>query len=197
MHRLVIRAVEEFLCDTYGDAVWGQVLAGCEAESADRQASPETLSVSRDRAERLIPMAASRLDKPVAELLEDMGAWLARREPIRRLMRFSGRDFEDFVISLEELPGRARFVMPDLRMPRIDVVHEPGRTLRLVLAPSAMGWTSLFAGLVRVMADDYGALSVIEVEGSCVIVSISDDAFAAPREFRLGQALPREGDLPA
>ena len=70
---------------------------------------------------RLIAASAGRLAKPEAELLEDFGAWLARTEPIRRLLRFSGADFADFILTLEELPGRVRMIVPDLEMPRIAV----------------------------------------------------------------------------
>lgn len=196
MHRLVIRAVEEFLRDTYGDALWTRVLADSEADSPVH-AGGSVSSARRYQAERLIPLAAERLEKPVGELFEDLGAWLARREAIRRLLRFSGRDFEDFVMSLEELPGRAHFVIPDLRMPRIEVVHEAGGTLRLVLPHSATGWTEMFAGVLRVMADDYGVLGVIEIEGDCVIVNISDDAFAEARDFQLGQEFAGDAERSA
>ncbi|MCF3974578.1 heme NO-binding domain-containing protein [Paracoccus salsus] len=194
MHRLVIRAVEEFLRDTYGAAMLSQVIASCNENARSNAvgslAGPKGCGCS---AEKIIPTAAILLKKPPEELFEDLGAWLASREAIRRLLRFSGRDFEDFVISLEELPGRAHFVIPELCIPRIDVHRQHGNTLRLVLPSSAPEWTAMLAGLLRAMADDYGTLGLIDVEGSTVVVQISDQSFAEGRDFSLdgGQAAER------
>lgn len=181
MHRLVIRAVEEFLRDTYGESVWRDVLAA----EAGLGAVPGAAGLSRG-GEQLIEGAARLLDKPADELFEDLGAWLAQRESIRRLLRFSGRDFADFVLSLEELPGRAHFVIPDLDMPRIAVLRQDSCTIRLALPPRASAWTAMLGGLLRAMADDYGALSLIIVDGSSVEVHISDEAFAEGRDFNIG-----------
>lgn len=194
MHRLVIRAVEEFLRDTYGEALWRDVAT---AEGARPIAPPEPGGGQPGspgriaHGEALITSAAIILEKPAEELFEDLGAWLARREAIRRLLRFSGRDFGDFVLSLEELPGRTRYVIPDLDMPRIEVARDGDGTIRLILAGAAQGWTAILGGLLRAMADDYGALGLIVVEGCEIDVHISDHAFAEGREFRLGQACLR------
>lgn len=187
MHRLVIRAVEEFLRDTYGDALCAQIVSDCDAVARAGHGSPDDRAAARGHCwERLVPMAAGRLGKPVGELFEDLGAWLARREAIRRLLRFSGRDFEDFVMRLDELPGRAHFVIPDLDMPRIEVRQEAGHRLSLTLPETAFGWAEILGGVLRVMADDYGTLGLIEVVGHTVQVQISDDDFAEGRDFRLG-----------
>lgn len=187
MQRLVIRAIEEFLRDTYGDEVWAQM---CRfASRGARGGCHAPLGPAENylrRAERMIPVAARLLGKPADELFEDLGAWLARREPIRRLLRFSGRDFNDFVLSLAELPGRAHFVIPDLDVPPIEVIAESASTVRLSLPPPETGWTAVIGGLLRAMADDYGALGLIAVEGHKIMIHISDEAFAEAREFQIG-----------
>jgi hypothetical protein len=50
-------------------------------------------------------------------LLEDIGTYLVTDpalEPLRRLLRFGGDTFAEFLGSLEELPDRARLAMPQL-----------------------------------------------------------------------------------
>src|SRR5690606_23678002 len=114
------------------------------------------------------------LDKPEAEVIEDVGAWLARVESVRRLLRFSGSDFSDFVLSLEELPGRIRMVLPDLEAPEIAVaVHGP-QAYRITLAGDDWLWRALIAGMLRAMSDDYGALALIVDEDGAILVDVSD-----------------------
>lgn len=189
MHRLVVRAVEEFLRDTYGDSLWRDVLArvGTTAAISPSGSRPETAPRGIPAGGALVAMAAEILGKTSEEMFEDLGAWLARREAIRRLLRFSGRDFRDFVLSIEELPGRAHFVIPELDMPRITVTHQDGGTIRLSLPPDALAWTAILGGLLRAMADDYGALGLIVIDGSGVEVHISDESFSEGRDFNLGR----------
>ncbi|MBU3029313.1 heme NO-binding domain-containing protein [Paracoccus marinaquae] len=188
MHRLVVRAVEEFLRDTYGANLWRQVEISCAVEQVAAAAPAGRLPGG---AERMIAAAGAILEKPEGELYEDLGAWLARREAIRRLLRFSGRDFADFVLSLEELPDRAHFVIPDLEMPRIRVEREEDGTMRLLLDPLAPAWCAILGGLLRAMADDYGALGLVAVGGRAVQVQIPEASFAEGRDFHLEQ-----GDVP-
>lgn len=195
MNRLVFRAVEEFLRDTYGDALWREVLAGHHGAVAEKPAAEAATPAAAHLrgAERSVASAAGILGKPADELFEDLGAWLARREAIRRLLRFSGRDFSDFVLSLEELPGRAHFVIPDLDMPRVLVERESDSLVRLILPPHSAAWTAILGGLLRAMADDYGALGLILVRGCVVEVHISDESFARGRDFHLGAGYQARG----
>lgn len=184
MQQLVVRAVEEFLRQTYGDDLWLRV-AGNPGDD-DRLALMGGAFTSRGVSVRnLVTSAAAELGKTAQELLEDGGAWLAGREAICRLLRFSGHDFRDFILSLEELPGRVHFVVPDLGVPEINVsVCEQG-VFWLTLPEDSLGWPSILGGIIRAMADDYGALGVVTVEGNVVTVGIPDDDFSAGREFSL------------
>ena len=51
------------------------------------------------------------LDRPRLDLLEDLGTFLVshpRMERLRRLMRFSGETYLEFLLSLDDLPDRVR-----------------------------------------------------------------------------------------
>lgn len=190
MHGLINRSIEGFLRDTYGDGFWAEVAEAAGIDVRGFQTVrhyPDTISHA------LINHATQRLDKPETELLEDLGAWLARVEPLRRLLRFSGRDFIDFLHSLEELQGRAHMVIPDLGMPRIRVEQRVPEELRILMPDCFDEWRSVMAGLVRAMADDYGALGLIAVEGNAVTVLISQQAFSEDRGLVLGRGPAQTG----
>jgi hypothetical protein len=62
-------------------------------------------------------------------------------EPLRRLLRFGGGTFEEFLVSLEELPDRARLAMPELEMPEITLsVEGGGRSSPSRRAGRCRGW---------------------------------------------------------
>lgn len=188
MHGLINRSLECFVRDSYGDAVW----RGIAAEMALPTERFEPFRrYPDDMAVGVIATAAARLGKPATELLEDFGAWLARTEPTRRLLRFSGSDFTDFIIALEELAGRVAMILPELQMPRIAV--EPsldGRQFRVSVLHALPQWRSVLAGVIRAISDDYGALALIVDEGHAISVDVSDAAFAEARDFVLAADSP-------
>lgn len=183
MHGLINRSIESFLRDSYGESAWVQIADGLEIDPAGFEPFrhyPDRLTL------RLIAQATKVLTKPEPELLEDLGAWLARTEPARRLLRFSGTDFADFVLALEELPGRAHMVLPDLEMPRISVAALGNAQFRVEVSHAPPEWRSLIAGVLRAMSDEYGALALIVDEGAGIGVDVSDETFFAARDFDLG-----------
>lgn len=178
MNSLVNRAIEEFLRSTYGEAMV-QAITDDAAVSVGRFA-PVGAVLPTARLDR----AAFRLAKPRSEMFEDMGGWMTRIEPIRRLLRFSGRDFRDFLLRLDELPGRAHLVLPDLIVPRLQV-EATDRSVSLSMPEPDEAWQYLLIGLIRGMADDYGALCLIAADGPTIRVDIWDEQFAEGRMFCL------------
>lgn len=180
MHGLMNRAIEGFVRHAYGLPCWQTVAAEIGlAEGAFQPFRFYPGALTR----QLTEAVAHVLDKPEAEVVEDVGAWLARVEWVRRLLRFSGSDFSDFVMSLEELPGRLRMILPDLEMPEIAVtVHGP-QAFHVALAGDDGLWRALVAGMLRVMSDDYGALALIVDDEGAILVDVSDVAFGDGRGF--------------
>lgn len=129
--------------------------------------------------------AAARIGKPVDELVEDLGAWLVRQEEIWRLLRFCGQDFLDFLLRLDELPERIRLIDEDLDLPEIALSRGDDGLLWVMLSPGPATWTAFLSGLLRAMADDYGALCVITRADDGICIDVSDLAFAEARTFRL------------
>jgi hypothetical protein len=178
MHGLIDRAVEEYLRSAYGEG-FARLPRGPQAEQGGGAASRGI-----DRAHDALCAAAGLIGKPCSEMLEDLGAWLARIEPVRRLLRFSGRDFRDFLLSLEELPGRAELVLPSLLVPRLRATAAADCVTIRLLEPD-LRWQYVLTGLIRGMADDYGALCLISSEEGGISVDIWEDRFAEGRQFTL------------
>lgn len=175
MQLIVDKAIKDFLKSNYA-GLWR------EREPLTHLCPPDGKAAGKHG---LLDWAAVQTGKSSEEMFEDFGAWLARQEPIRRLLRFSGRDFADFVARLEELPGRAHMISADFAMPPLQVCSLNPEEMQVILPPNALRWSALLAGILRVMADDYGALGLISLEQNNITVQISDGKFAEGRDFSL------------
>lgn len=192
MHGVINYSLECFLRGTFGVATWDAIareagigLAGFEA----------MLTYDDALTDRVIEAAASVLRRPREALLEDLGTYLVSTEGLtylRRLLRFSGANFADFVNSLEELPERAHMVLPDLEVPELELSDHGGGRFTLICRSPVKGAEHVIMGLLRAMADDYGALvllDTVEELGGAIAIQVADQAFAAARPFTLGAAV--------
>lgn len=179
---MINRSLESFLRTTYGDAIWQEIL---HLAGVDQGGFLAMVSARPRDTRRVLRAAARILNKPVSELLEDLGAWLVRLEPIRRLLRFGGTDFVDFVHSLDELPGRARMILPDLPEHGLTVERQDPQAYAIRLDHAPRDWIWALAGALRGMADDYGTLALIVVAGQTIHLSIALEDHATSRPFDL------------
>lgn len=190
MHGLINRSIQSFLRDSYGAPVWQQVVqsAGLEFDSFEPM-----LTYDDGLTDAVLNAAAARLARAREVVLEDLGSYLvshANLEPLRRLLRFGGVDFLDFLQSLDELPGRSRLAVPDLVLPQMELTEEGGDVFTLVCRDGPPGFGNVMAGILRAMADDYGALALIEVAEATpgqerIAIRLLDRAFARGRHFDL------------
>ena len=184
------RAIECFIRDTYGDAVWARVTIGAGL-SVDR--FEPMLHYDSAVADSLILAVASVLDRPRDSILEDIGIYLVSHphtERLRRLLRFGGVDFIAFLHSLEDLPERGRLALADLDLPELTLLDLGNGVFRLQCRMPISGIGHVLVGLLRAMADDYGALALIDYEGQqrgadIVSVHLLDYRFTKGRAFDL------------
>lgn len=169
MHDLVGRAIEKFLQE--------EGVRGAEAGLLP--------------AGQMLRDAARHLGKPSDELVEDLGAWLVRQDEIWRLLRFCGSDFLDFLLRLDELPERIRLVTDELEVPEIVLSRGADGQVWVNLHGGPPIWMPLLSGLLRAMADDYGALCVITSTDQGICIDVPDAAFAEARTFRLSARVSR------
>jgi hypothetical protein len=141
-------------------------------------------------------VAAMQLSKPRDAILEDVGTYLVshpNKESLRRLLRFGGVTFTEFLHSLDDLPDRARLAVPDLDLPELELSECALNRFSLLCTGPVSGFGMVLVGVLRAMADDYGALVILDHEGwqdGCerIAITLVETEYAQGRQFDLGGA---------
>ena len=191
MHGLTNSAIECFVRDTYGVDAWHDIVRRANLAEPSFEAM---LTYEDAVTDSVIAAAVARLDKPRDAVLEDLGTYLVshpKTEALRRLLRFGGETYTEFLHSLDELPGRARLAVPDLDLPVLELEDGGEEGVWLLHCRYRLaGYGYVLAGILRALADDYGALVLLDmveqIEG-CETLSIAlhDPAFTEGRRFEL------------
>lgn len=195
MHGLINRSLECFLTDTYGREVWQDVVKAADLgfdkfESMFEYDDALTYAV--------LDAAEVQLSKSRKGLLEDLGTYLVSNpevQSLRRLLRFGGENFIEFLHSLDDLHERAKLAVPELELPELQLkgTYESG-DLQLHCTGQPQGFCHVMIGLIRAMADDYGALVILEYQGAAetaaevagvISIELVQADFADGREFSL------------
>ena len=192
MHGLVFRSIQCFVQDTYGRAIWAKIACRVGIEDCGFESM---LTYEDPLLNGLIEAASLMLDKPQEMLLEDVGTYLVSHpntEAIRRLLRFGGQNFSEFLLSLDDLPDRARLAVPDLLLPKLELLGGECGHYELRVGGPEPRFAFVLLGILRAMADDFGTLAFLELAGTAgddavVRVNLLDTAFAEGRSFSLAR----------
>ena len=194
MHGLINRTIQLFVTNTQGADAWRRVVRAAGLPFTDFEGM---MRYKEQYTPRVLEAATEVLGRDRAELLEDIGTFIvsdAAFEPVRRLLRFGGIDFVDFLHSLDDLHERVRLAVSDLVLPRVELrAHAAGQFSLICQAP-VEGYGHVMMGLLRAMADDYGALVLLEHlgnrEGAEVLsIRLVEADFAEGRRFELGASV--------
>ncbi|MGX9357223.1 heme NO-binding domain-containing protein [Roseobacteraceae bacterium S113] len=191
MHGLINRAIQCYYRDTYGRQAWLDVVRALELPFSEFE---PMLHYDVSIPHRVVDQISAELDKPREVVLEDLGTYLVSHpnvEALRRLLRFGGVTFIDFLHSLDDLPGRAKLAVEDLELPELELREHGSRHFSLTCHSEGSGFGHVMTGVLRTMADDYGALVFLEHRGSggmaeILDVTVFETEFAEGREFELG-----------
>lgn len=191
MHGLINRSIQCFLFDTFGEGLWAAAASAAQVPATGFEAMlsyPDRVTFA------VLDAAAARLGRPRVALLEDLGTYLVSNpgfEALRRLLRFSGATFEDFLHSLDDLQGRGWLAVPELDLPELDLTTgEGGGRYRLRCRSPYPGYGHVMLGILRAMADDYGALVILDISTGpggveTITIEVLETAFAEGRRFDL------------
>ena len=191
MHGLVNKAIEAFVADTYGTDAWRIIAAAAELE----EASFESMMVyEADITPRVISCATQVLKVDQADFLQNLGTYLVAQptqRAVRRLLRFGGVDFVDFLYSIDDLHDRARLAVSDLNLPTLELREHTLNQFSLTVRSDVEGFGHVLIGLLTAMADDYGALVMLEYGGrqanvETIGIALLEKAFASGNRFDLG-----------
>lgn len=201
MHGLINRSIQCFTRDMYSSQVWAKVISRSEFDSDNFETM---LSYTDESSFVLLDSLSKVLSISREDVLEDLGTYLVAHpntEALRRLLRFGGVTFEEFLHSLDDLPDRARMAVSDLELPTLELrEHAPGMyslNCKSNLHGFGPNFGHVMVGVLRAMADDYGALVVLEHKGGqlgteTIFVNLLERSFAAGRSFILAEKIEQE-----
>lgn len=192
MHGLMNRAVECFVRDTYGRRTWSTVARNAGLEDGSFESM---LTYDEAVTDAVLEAAVAELDKPLDVFLEDLGTYIVSHpttEALRRLLRFGGVSFYEFLNSLDELRGRARLAVSDLDLPELELQEQGDGSFLLYCRYHRPGFGHVLTGILRAMADDYGALVLLDVverrdDVEVLSIVVLEAAFAEGRRFQLAR----------
>ena len=187
---MINRSIQGFLRDTYGAATWAHVAHDARLEFDSFE---PMMTYDPALTEAVLTAAAKILNRPRDGVLEDIGTYLVSHpntESLRRLLRFGGVTFDDFIHSLEDLPEHARLALPDLELPSLELVELGAGIYRLHVSAPFPGAGHVMVGLLRAMADDYGALVLLDQLGEppdeeVIQIQLLDHRHSTGRQFDL------------
>lgn len=186
MDALLLRSLQCYVLDTFGTANWQDI---CQRAGQPAMTFEPMLRYEAGLADRIAGIAARVLGRTAEAIWEDVGTHLVTtpdREGVRRLLRFGGLHFIDFLHSLEELPGRVRLALPDIEPPEVSLDEVGPDLFELRCRSTLKAPHRVLAGLVTAMADDYGALCLIEADDKdCTTITVLDSRHARARAFDL------------
>ena len=195
MHGLVNHSIQNFVSDCYGRDTWVDVTTKAALPFVDFEAM---MTYDAVYTPRLLDAMEQVLSRSREDMLEDFGTYLVSHptlEGARRLLRFGGEDFEDFLHSLDDLPDRVHLAVSDLSLPGVELHAEEDGTFTLICEAPIRGCGNVMLGILRAMADDYGALAVLSHEGHTdgierISIQLIEPDFAEGRAFELGAVVP-------
>lgn len=186
MDALLLRSLQSYVLDTFGVLDWQEV---CRRAELRVETFEPMLRYDPGTADRIAIVVADVLGRSVDTVWEDVGTHLVTnpdRESVRRLLRFGGTSYAEFLHSLEELPGRARLAMPHLEVPDVTLDEVEQDRFELCCQSPVRGLQRVMVGLLTAMADDYGALCLIEAgDDGLTSISVLDRRHAQARQFDL------------
>jgi hypothetical protein len=190
MHGLINRAIQSYVRDTHGELAWKQILhlSGYGGDGFETMLTYDD-AVTED----LLVACAEALGRPRETILEDLGTFLVSNQvsgALRRLLRFGGGTFTDFLQTLEDTRGRGLLALPDLDMPILDLFELSPNLYKLQCRFPIAGSGHVIVGLLRAMADDYGALVLLEHDGTndvgeMITIELLEMSYAQAKRFDL------------
>lgn len=162
MYGLVNRALQELICNRFGEAVWDDIReqAGVDEEVFVRMDGyPDEITYN------LVGVASGVLGIPAEQLLKEFGRhWIlyTAAEGYGDLLDGAGADFMSFLSNLDSMHARVGLLFPDLRPPSFRCSDMTADSVVLHYHSSRAGLSPMVIGLVEGLGERFGQKVAIE-----------------------------------
>jgi GNAT superfamily N-acetyltransferase len=177
VHGMINRGLQCYIRDIHGVDVWEET---CEQAKLPYYNFESMLTYDDATTEDLLSSFGSLVGRQRDEILEDFGVYIVSEDAlstVRRLLKFGGTNYVEFLKSLDFVYDRAKLAVPDLDIPMMELVaHGPCR-FTLYARFQKRGYGVALLGLLRALADDYNALISI-VHSRNKLKHVDEDIFA-------------------
>jgi hypothetical protein len=155
---MINKGLQCYIRDIHGVDVWEET---CEQANLPFYNFESMLTYDDATTEDLLSSFGDIVDRQRDEILEDFGVYMVSEDAlsaVRRLLKFGGRNYVEFLQSLDFVHNRAKMAVPDLDVPMMELVaHDPCR-FTLNARFQKRGYGAALLGLLRALADDYNTL---------------------------------------
>ena len=149
MYGLVNKAIEDLICNRFGDEAWERIKrrAGLEMDSfISMEGYPDELTYE------LVGAASEELGIPGEELLEAFGEYwtlYTAREGYGRLLEMGGASLKEFLLNLHNLHSHVALSFPNLKPPSFWCTDVTEHSIRLHYQSHRPGLAPMVIGLVK------------------------------------------------
>jgi len=162
MHGAINRGLQAYVCEIFSKEIWEDTCGRAELGSYNFETM---LSYDDEITDRVLEALSKVLKRDRSDILEDFGTFVVSEstlQSVRKLLRFGGENYVEFLQSLEDVHDRAKVAMPDFDVPKFELETQADNQFILNYRFEKLGFGAVFLGLLRGMADDYGALILID-----------------------------------
>ncbi|HEY9875060.1 MAG TPA: heme NO-binding domain-containing protein [Candidatus Obscuribacterales bacterium] len=149
MYGLVNKAIQDMVCDRFGEETWEKIkqTAGVEMSSfLSMEGYPDDLT------HRLVKAASEVLGLSASEIMQAFGEyWIqyTAQEGYGEMMEMSGDNLPDFLENLDNLHARVGVLFPQLQPPSFDCTDIEEESLNLHYHSSREGLAPMVIGLMK------------------------------------------------
>jgi len=177
VHGMINRGLQCYIRDIHGVDVWEET---CEQAKLPYYNFESMLTYDDATTEDLLSSFGALVGRQRDEILEDFGVYIVSEDAlstVRRLLKFGGTNYVEFLQSLDFVYDRAKLAIPDLDIPMMELVTHGPCHYTLYARFQKRGYGVALLGLLRALADDYNTLISIEHSRN-KLKHVDEDIFA-------------------
>lgn len=176
MHGMINRGLQCYICDIHGADVWEET---CERAKLPFYNFESLLTYDDTATEDILSSFSSLIGRSRDEILENFGTYVVSEEAlstVRRLLKFGGDTYVEFLWSLNFVYARAKMAVPDLDVPAMTLTSHTPTQFTLTTRTPKRSYGATLLGLLRALADDYNTLVSITHKRR-VLKHVDEDIF--------------------